>query len=43
VVVAAVSEAEHAAVFANGQVGSDERTILPSPGRLPPIPHRHPC
>jgi hypothetical protein len=32
VVVAAVSEAECAAVFANGQVGSDERTILSSLG-----------
>ena len=32
VVVAAVSEAEFAAVFANGQVGSDERTILSSIG-----------
>jgi hypothetical protein len=32
VVVAAVSEAEYAAVFANGQVGSDERTVLSSLG-----------
>jgi hypothetical protein len=32
VVVAAVSEAECAAVFANGQVGSDERAILSSLG-----------
>jgi hypothetical protein len=32
VVVAVASEAEHAAVFANGQVGGDERTILSSLG-----------